>query len=756
MSTTSNPVQPPRHLRVFLASPGDVAEERRLALEILDRLPDDPVFRDKITLRTIAWDKPGAGTPLLATVTPQDAIAKGLTPPSDCDIVIVILWSRLGTPLPADWKKPDGSPYHSGTEWEYRNALEAAEQHGKPKLLLYRRTEKVLLDPDDPAFEENANQWRRVKAFFAALRNPDGSIRGGCNEYATPLQFKDALTLHLRALVQALLTEEPVAGAAIAATTAAGSVSHHQTITHIDTGGGAYIGGSVTLGGGDFTGRDRTAQASDRGVVIGGNASGVTILTGDGNKISVSAGQVDPLALLHSYYRSLAEECRRLPLGIGRSPLCPARSDRRSLAGRGLHRPGCGGGDPQRRRSPTPLGLAAGARRGRRAAATPGRPRRADNATRVTLLGDAGSGKTTFVNYLSYRLAQGIITAEPHRCRRRCGRAYWCGWCCVMSSAVCPSTPPRAAPASCGTPSAGYERTARSGRRRPAVGVSATAAATGRRPDPAGRAGRSAGSRPPAAVPVESIQDLAAGLPPQSRLLLTARPYAYADPRWQLPGFQLLALAPFRREQVEQFITHWHQAVRASLGWDSFTADARARHLSQALFQKPYLADLASRPLLLTLMATLDSSWGQLPDDRADLYEESVKLLLSRWQQNREVRGADGQLVQEPGIARALSLGERVIRSALERLAFQMHQRQGGEAEWVEAPADITMATSWRCSHRCCPTTSVPTSCYATWSTGLACCWAGGKASTPFRIAPSRNIWPPATWPTPSRSSPSS
>ncbi len=207
MSTTNNTAQGPQHLRVFLASPGDVAEERKLAQEILDRLPDDPVFRDKITIRTIACDKPGAGTPMLATVTPQAAIANGLTPPSECEIVIVILWSRLGTPLPADWKKPDGSSYRSGTEWEYCNALEAAEQHGTPKLLLYRRTEKVLLDPDDPAFEENSRQWRLVKEFFAALRNPDGSIRGGCNEYTTLLQFKDDLNTHLRALILELAPE---------------------------------------------------------------------------------------------------------------------------------------------------------------------------------------------------------------------------------------------------------------------------------------------------------------------------------------------------------------------------------------------------------------------------------------------------------------------------------------------------------------------------------------------------------------------
>jgi len=206
-----------RHLRVFLASPGDVAEERRLAQEVLNRLPDDPVFRDRITLRTIAWDKPGAGAPLLATLTPQQAIAQGLPKPSQCDIVIVILWLRLGTPLPPEWTQPDGRRYRSGTEWEYEDARQAAEQDGQPKLLLYRRTEKVLLDPDEPDIDEKLKQRRLVKDFFAALRNPDGSIRGGCNEYATPLQFKDDLTTHLRALILELAPElrpsSPGAGA---------------------------------------------------------------------------------------------------------------------------------------------------------------------------------------------------------------------------------------------------------------------------------------------------------------------------------------------------------------------------------------------------------------------------------------------------------------------------------------------------------------------------------------------------------------
>lgn len=191
----------PLRLRVFLASPGDVSNERALAREVLGQLPYDPLLRGKVEFEIVAWDQPGAGVPMLATMTPQAAIEAGLPKPSDCDIVVVILWSRMGTPLPDEYRKPDGTPYLSGTEWEYLDALAAAERSGKPVVLVYRRTEKCLLDQDDSAYEEKRTQYQRVKTFFAAFRNPDGSIRRGCNEYATPDDFRQQLDQHLRDIV---------------------------------------------------------------------------------------------------------------------------------------------------------------------------------------------------------------------------------------------------------------------------------------------------------------------------------------------------------------------------------------------------------------------------------------------------------------------------------------------------------------------------------------------------------------------------
>lgn len=165
---------------------------------IEQELPKDPLLRDRITCEAIRWDDSIAPTPMPATLTPQEAVNRGLAKPSECDAVIVILWSRLGTPL-RDPKKPDGSPYLSGTEWEYEDAM---AEKPPPHILLYRRKTKVLLDPDDPTFEKKAEQRQRMKEFFERFRNPDGSLKGGFAEYDTPQEFRDRLRHDLLAFIE--------------------------------------------------------------------------------------------------------------------------------------------------------------------------------------------------------------------------------------------------------------------------------------------------------------------------------------------------------------------------------------------------------------------------------------------------------------------------------------------------------------------------------------------------------------------------
>jgi hypothetical protein len=46
----------PLRLRVFLASPGDVSDERALARQVLERLPYDPFVRNRFEIEIVAWD----------------------------------------------------------------------------------------------------------------------------------------------------------------------------------------------------------------------------------------------------------------------------------------------------------------------------------------------------------------------------------------------------------------------------------------------------------------------------------------------------------------------------------------------------------------------------------------------------------------------------------------------------------------------------------------------------------------------------
>lgn len=192
------------HLRFFLSSPGDVADERTFAQQVIEQeLPKDPLLRGQITCEAMRWDDPNAPVAMPATQTPQEAVNRGLAKPSECNAVIVILWSRLGTPLPNAYKKPDGNSYLSGTEWEYEDALAAKPP---PHILVYRRKSKVDFgDPGDPAFDDSVQQFRRVQKFFEGFRNADGSLKGGFVEYDTPQEFRDRLRLDLRAFIERLL-----------------------------------------------------------------------------------------------------------------------------------------------------------------------------------------------------------------------------------------------------------------------------------------------------------------------------------------------------------------------------------------------------------------------------------------------------------------------------------------------------------------------------------------------------------------------
>lgn len=189
----------PALFRIFLASPGDVPLERKLAREVITHIGSERRFRGHITIEVIAWDQPGAAVAMEAGLTPQQAITQGLPKPEECDLAVVVMWSRIGTRLPADFEmKEDGSPYLSGTEWEYFNALNGYKTDGKPAVWIYRRKGAPQFTADDPELDEKHDQWKKLESFFAAFTNLDGSLAGGINHYELPNDFRRKFEQHLR------------------------------------------------------------------------------------------------------------------------------------------------------------------------------------------------------------------------------------------------------------------------------------------------------------------------------------------------------------------------------------------------------------------------------------------------------------------------------------------------------------------------------------------------------------------------------
>lgn len=121
-------------LRVFIASPGDLNEERKVFRDAIDELNKIKCTQMGLHLEALGWEDtlPGRGRP-------QEIINDDIR---RCDLFVLILWKWWGTPT--------GS-YSSGSEEEFYIARQLNNTSGKPHILLYfKNVPKVMLaDPGE-------------------------------------------------------------------------------------------------------------------------------------------------------------------------------------------------------------------------------------------------------------------------------------------------------------------------------------------------------------------------------------------------------------------------------------------------------------------------------------------------------------------------------------------------------------------------------------------------------------------------------
>ncbi|MER5732278.1 NACHT domain-containing protein [Streptomyces sp. NPDC002138] len=288
----------------------------------------------------------------------------------------------------------------------------------------------------------------------------------------------------------------------------------------------------------------------------------------------------------------------------------------------------------------------------------PGPSRTPRPQSRVLLRGEAGSGKTTLIQWLTVTAATGPADSPLHglvpyvlplRTLTRHGRAL---------------PAPRDFLAAVGSPLAGEQPPGWEGRVLTAGRALVLVDGIDEIPE-AERAGARAW-----------LTDLIDAYP-GNRWLVTSRPSAVREDWLAEAEFSELSLAPMSPHSVAEFVRRWHTAA-ASGDPEHAEADAALEgyrdQLLESLRTTRDLARLATNPLLCGLICALHRERrGFLPSGRKELYAAALSMLLHRRDRERQLRVPE--------------MGEEPQLQLLQRLAYWLIRNGRTELDRERAEA---------------------------------------------------------------------
>ncbi|MCP4107302.1 MAG: SUMF1/EgtB/PvdO family nonheme iron enzyme [Desulfobacteraceae bacterium] len=165
----------------------------------------------------------------------------------------------------------------------------------------------------------------------------------------------------------------------------------------------------------------------------------------------------------------------------------------------------------------------------------------------------------------------------------------------------------------------------------------------------------------------------------KSRFIVTCRVLSYQNPDWKLDekDFPVFELAPFDENKIDAFIGAWYEdLLRLNVIKTADEKNILARRLRDAV-GRPDLWRLAPNPLLLTVMALVHTHKGRLPDARALLYEETTDILLWRWEHVKTVGEKSLPRLQE--LLLEAGRADVDLKKLLWGLAFEVHGKSEGK-----------------------------------------------------------------------------
>jgi hypothetical protein len=174
--TTYDEISMPKveKIKIFLASPSDVATERKYVQKVVDEINRTAAPTQKVVLEVISSKNafPGYGKDGQAILNEQ------IGQMHEYELFIGIMWNRIGTPTPRA---------KSGTIEEFTRTVKTLIRKGKPKIWFYfRQSPSNLNTPEELA------QRTEVIEFRSKFQS-----NGLFKEYRSPAEFQDQLREHL-------------------------------------------------------------------------------------------------------------------------------------------------------------------------------------------------------------------------------------------------------------------------------------------------------------------------------------------------------------------------------------------------------------------------------------------------------------------------------------------------------------------------------------------------------------------------------
>lgn len=177
--------------KIFISCPSDVQKERKILIEVIDKLNRNEARLRNIFVEIQDWQDviPKVGQ------RPQKEILDQLKL-EETDVLIMILWHRFGSP-PGTVNPDTGQPFSSGTEEEFITAYNLFKATGHPEILVYRCQRKITIKEVDP------QQLNKVDRLFKEF-GPGKKYQGLYHKYDKESDFRESIELHLLKLLKKL------------------------------------------------------------------------------------------------------------------------------------------------------------------------------------------------------------------------------------------------------------------------------------------------------------------------------------------------------------------------------------------------------------------------------------------------------------------------------------------------------------------------------------------------------------------------